>query len=80
MFGIFCFTISNQVEKRYPDGKTEVIFPDHTVKYIYTDGSEETIFADGTVQKVNSHGERTITFANGQKEIHTQEYKVSSMM
>ena len=64
------------MEKRYTDGKTEVIFPDHTVKYIYPDGSEETIFADGTVQKVNMQGVRTITFANGQKETHTKEYKV----
>ena len=70
---------SKQIEKRYPDGRTEIVFPDQTVKYLSTDGSEETVFADGTIQSIDKNGVRTITFSNGQKEIHTKQYKVTDI-
>ena len=67
---------SNQIEKHYPDGTKEIIFPDQTVKYLHTNGAEECIFADGTVQRVSADGERTLEFPNGQREIHTKYFKV----
>ncbi len=40
-------------------------------------GAEETVFADGTIQNLDINGDKTISFPNGQREIHTQNYKVS---
>ena len=70
------FTDSKQIEKRHTDGRTEIIFPDKTIKYVNTDGSEETVFTDGIVQNVDTSGVRTVLFPNGQKEVHTNLFKV----
>ena len=72
----FCL-FSKQIEKHYPDGTKEIIFPDQTIKYLYPNGAEECVFSDGTIQKVSVDGERTIEFPNGQRETHTKFYKVS---
>ena len=68
---------SEQTEKLYPDGTKEITFPDQTVKYIFPNGSEESIFPDGTVIRLEKNGDKTMEFPNGQREIHTQEFKVS---
>mgnify|MGYP001798705907 FL=1 len=70
------YIFSNQIEKHYPDGTKEIIFPDQTVKYLYSNGAEQCIFADGTVQRVSVDGEKTLEFPNGQREIHTKYFKV----
>ena len=75
-FCFFCLS-SKQIEKHYPDGTKEIIFPDQTIKYLYPNGAEECVFSDGTIQKVSVDGERTIEFPNGQRETHTKYYKVS---
>ena len=72
----FLFRNSKQIEKRHTDGRTEIIFPDKTVKYVNTDGSEETVFTDGIIQNVDTSGVRTVLFPNGQKEVHTHLFKV----
>ena len=71
------YLFSKQIEKHYPDGTKEIIFPDQTIKYLYPNGAEECVFSDGTIQKVSVDGERTIEFPNGQRETHTKFYKVS---
>ncbi|XP_077857306.1 T-complex protein 10A homolog 1 [Macaca mulatta] len=63
-----------QVEKFYPDGSKEIVFPDGTVKYL-KDGQEETLFPDGTIVRVERNGDKTIVLSNGQKEIHTAQFK-----
>lgn len=68
---------SDQTEKLYPDGTKEITFPDQTVKYIFPNGSEESIFPDGTVIRLEKNGDKTMEFPNGQREIHTNEYKVT---
>lgn len=73
------FLFSKQIENRYTDGRTEIIFPDKTVKCIAPNGCEDTVFADGTIQKIDTQGVQTITFPNGQKEVHTTKYKVSEL-
>ena len=73
---IQCF--SNQIEKHYPDGTKEIIFPDQTVKYLYTSGAEECVFSDGTVERISVDGERIVEFPNGQRETHTKLFKVRS--
>ena len=73
---LFFCCVSKQIEKRYPDGSTEIQFPDQTLKNILPDGSEKTTFADGTTQKVDCNGVRVIIFPNGQKETHTKQFKV----
>lgn len=70
---------SNQTEKHYPDGTKEIIFPDQTVKYLFPNGTEESIFQDGTIMRIDKNGERILEFPNGQREIHTQHYKVSTL-
>ena len=72
----FC-SCSGQSEKHYPDGRKVITFHDQTVKCIFVNGAEETVFADGTIQNVDVNGQRTISFPNGQREIHTQNFKVS---
>ena len=69
-------TCSKQIEKRHVDGRTEIIFPDQTIKYLHPDGIEETVFTDGTTQKVDTDGVRTVLFPNGQREVHTKQFKV----
>ena len=69
---------SKQIERRFPDGRTEITFPDRTVKKIMANGCEETVFADGTIQMTGNDGEMIITFPNGQRETHTMSYKVFS--
>ena len=64
------------MEKHYPDGRQEIVFPDKSVKYIYPSGEEMSIFADGAVERLATDGIRTIEFPNGQKEIHTKDHKV----
>ena len=73
----FC---SNQTEKHYPDGTKEIIFPDQTIKYIFANGIEENLFPNGTVIRVEVNGDKTMQFANGQREVHTEQYKVSSLL
>lgn len=67
---------SNQIEKHYPDGTKEIIFPDQTVKYLYTSGAEECVFTDGTVERISVDGERIVEFPNGQRETYTKLFKV----
>lgn len=67
---------SNQIEKHYPDGTKEIIFPDQTVKYLYTSGAEECVFTDGTMERISVDGERIVEFPNGQRETHTKLFKV----
>ena len=77
---LMCFCFSGQVEKQYPDGTKEVIFPDQTVKYLFADGSQESVFTSGIIQRVTPSGEVTIEHPNGQREIHTRQFKVKSML
>lgn len=70
------FNFSNQIEKHYPDGTKEIIFPDQTVKYLYTSGAEECVFTDGTVERISVDGERIVEFPNGQRETYTKLFKV----
>ena len=70
------YYFSNQIEKHYPDGTKEITFPDQTIKYLFPNGSEESIFPDGTVIRVDSNGDKTMEFPNGQREIHTEQFKV----
>lgn len=74
---ISLFNYRGQIEKHYPDGTQEITFPDQTVKYLRPDGSEESHCQDGTVIKVDANGVRTLEFPNGQREIHTEKFKVS---
>lgn len=67
---------SQQTEKHYPDGTNEITFPDQTIKYLFPNGTEESIFPDGTVIRVEVTGDKVMEFPNGQREIHTQLYKV----
>ena len=53
----------------------EIIFPDGAIKYLHPDGKEETTFSDGTVVRV-VNGVKILEMPNGQKEIHTNSYKV----
>ena len=69
---------SNQTEKHYPDGTKEITFPDQTIKYLFPNGGEESVFADGTVLRVEPNGQRIMEFPNGQREIHTDQYKVGT--
>eukprot|EP00074_Homo_sapiens_P090292 XP_016866720.1 T-complex protein 10A homolog isoform X9 [Homo sapiens] len=63
-----------QVEKFYPNGSKEIVFPDGTVEHL-KDGQEETLFPDGTIVRVERNGDKTIVLSNGQKEIHTARFK-----
>ena len=76
MFHDFVCMSSGQTEKVYPDSTKEITFPDQTIKYIFPNGSEESIFPDGTVIRLEKNGNKTMEFPNGQREIHTNEYKV----
>ena len=76
MININITHFSNQVEKHYPDGTKEITFADQTIKYLFPNGSEESIFPDGTVIRVEKNGDKTMEFPNGQREIHTNEFKV----
>ena len=67
---------SHQSEKVYPDGRREVRFPDGTVKTVQPTGEEESLFSDGTVQRQLVDGSREIRYPNGQREMHTQDFKV----
>ncbi|XP_050315958.1 cingulin-like protein 1 isoform X1 [Anthonomus grandis grandis] len=57
------------------DGKTEICYPDGSLKIINSDGSEEQQFPDGRKTIKNPLGEVMILLPNGQREIHTAEYK-----
>ena len=63
------------MEKTFPSGMKEIIFPDGAIKYLHPDGKEETTFPDGTVVRV-VNGVKILEMPNGQKEIHTNNYKV----
>ncbi|XP_059212532.1 uncharacterized protein si:ch211-140l13.3 [Centropristis striata] len=67
--------LNKQIEKRLPGGRREILFPDHTIKYVEADGSQRTIFPDGTIVHLSPSGEKMIDFPNGQREIHTSQYK-----
>ncbi|KAH1011447.1 centromere protein J [Dendroctonus ponderosae] len=60
---------------KYTNGKTEVAYPDGSLKIINEDGTEEQTFPDGRKTLKNLQGEQIIFLPNGQREIHTQEYK-----
>ena len=66
------------MEKHYPDGTREITFPDQTIKYLFPNGTEESIFPDGTVIRVEKNGNKSMEFPNGQREVHTEQYKVRS--
>jgi hypothetical protein len=72
----YIYCLSNQIEKHYPDGTKEIIFPDQTVKYLYTSGAEECVFTDGTVERITVDGGRVVEFPNGQRETYTKLFKV----
>ena len=63
------------MEKTFPSGMKEIIFPDGAIKYLHPDGKEETTFPDGTVVRV-VNGVKILEMPNVQKEIHTNNYKV----
>ncbi|KAM6181777.1 centrosomal P4.1-associated protein-like [Erethizon dorsatum] len=65
---------NKQIEKFYPDGSKETVFPDGTVTRLKP-GCEETVFPDGTIISVERNGDKTIVLSNGQKEIHTAQFK-----
>ncbi len=73
---VYFFISSNQTEKHYPDGTKEITFPDQIIKYLFPSGVEESIFPDGTVIRVEKSGDKVMEFPNGQREIHTEQYKV----
>lgn len=50
------------------------------MKYLFPNGSEESIFPDGTVIRVEQNGNKVMEFPNGQREIHTQQYKVRGLL
>ncbi|KAG2379495.1 hypothetical protein C9374_006612 [Naegleria lovaniensis] len=39
---------NTQLERHFPSGEKEIVFPDKTVKFVNNDGMEEIWFADGT--------------------------------
>ena len=45
---LFQFHSSQQIEKHYPDGRKEILYPEGVYKTISFDGSEVTYFPDGT--------------------------------
>jgi centromere protein J len=47
------------------------------VKYLFADGSQESVFTSGVIQRVAGNGDMTIEHPNGQREIHTDQFKVS---
>ncbi|CAN8203689.1 unnamed protein product [Coccothraustes coccothraustes] len=49
-------------KKRYPNCTQEIVFPDHTVKYLYRDGLKETFFPDVTVVKVEKNRDELVVF------------------
>ena len=71
------YTFSQQTEKHYPDGTKEISFPDRTIKYVFPSGVEESVFQDGTTIRIEKNGDKVMEFPNGQREIHTQTYKVT---
>jgi len=73
------FARSGQVETRNSDGSLEISFPDGSVKSVSSDGQESMSFADGTRLEVGASGDRTLHLANGEKEVHTADFKVSSV-
>ena len=48
--------------------------------YLFPDGSERTVLPDGTVHQAHLDGEHVIEFPNGQREIHTDQFKVTGSM
>ena len=71
-----CPPSSQQVEKHYTDGTREIVFPDQTIKFLYPGGGEESVFTDGTVIRLDKNGDKVLEFPNGQREVHTELYKV----
>lgn len=68
---------SGQIEKRFPSGATEIVFPNGCRRCTSPSGTEEVCFPDGTMLLTNpSREEKILTLPNGQKEIHTKEHKV----
>nr|XP_003466401.2 centromere protein J-like [Cavia porcellus] len=65
---------NKHIEKYYPDGSKETVFPDGTVTRL-NHGCEETVFPDGTILHIKRNGDKTIVFSNGQKEIQTTQFK-----
>lgn len=68
------------MEKRTSDGTVEVSFPDGAVRIVQADGTEKWSLPDGTVAQTFSNGDKILTLPNGQKEIHTKEHKVRSLI
>uniref|UniRef100_A0A8B9QQW3 Centromere protein J C-terminal domain-containing protein n=1 Tax=Anas platyrhynchos TaxID=8839 RepID=A0A8B9QQW3_ANAPL len=56
---------NNQIEKHYPDGTQEIVFPDHTVN------NRQCLLINLLVTIAFRNGDKTVVFSNGQKEIHT---------
>lgn len=67
---------SGQTEKHYKDGKVEIEYVDGKKHIVYPDRKEVWNYLDGSVLTVDPNGHRELVLINGQREIHTNEYKV----
>ncbi|CAG9854405.1 unnamed protein product [Phyllotreta striolata] len=73
--GVELIEFSNgQKEKRFPDGRIEVVTLDGTKLKRFPGGTEEVHYPDGS-KMVCSEDERIIYLPNGQIETHNKEYK-----
>ncbi|NXH42044.1 CENPJ protein, partial [Dicaeum eximium] len=63
------------IQKHYPNGTEEIVFPDHTVKCLYSDGLKETFVPDGTVVKVEKNRDKLVVFSDDQREIHIVQFR-----
>lgn len=67
---------SGQTEKHYKDGKVEIEYVDGKKHTVHPDGKEIWNYLDGSVLTVDPNGYRELVLLNGQREIHTNDYKV----
>lgn len=70
------YLYSGQTEKHYKDGKVEIEYVDGKKHTVYPDHKEVWNYLDGSVLTVDPNGHRELVLLNGQREIHTNEYKV----
>jgi hypothetical protein len=69
----FC-VCRGHVEKRYPDGVSEVCHPSGQVERTHPNGTQEIVFTDDTIIRVDQNGNRILHLPNGQVEYHTKDY------
>lgn len=67
---------SGQTEKHYKDGKVEIEYVDGKKHTVFPDHKEIWNYLDGSVLTVDPNGHRELVLLNGQREIHTNEFKV----